>query len=78
MIATPVIHEDDLDMEKWPPQLYEADGRLSGNESCGIKITHIPSGLTAISENQPTLHLNQLVAMDMIVGGLTSQDFEQG
>jgi protein subunit release factor A len=73
MSGMPIILVADLDIEKFPPR-YIADGESVGSEPIGVKITHLPSGLTAISEKQSTLHLNQRVAMDMIVGGLTSQD----
>lgn len=39
---------------------------------CGIKITHIPSGLIVICDNERSSHRNRLIAMDMLMGGLTS------
>lgn len=38
----------------------------------GVKITHLPSGLIAIADGERSQHRNRAVAIDMILGGLTS------
>lgn len=67
------IPQDELEIECWPPR--RRGGQHVGSGPNGIKITHLPSGLTAISENQRSQHRNRAVAMDMILGGLTSPGF---
>lgn len=42
---------------------------------CGIKITHLPTGLIAICDTDRSQHRNKQVAMDMLLGGLTSPSF---
>ena len=38
----------------------------------GVKITHLPTGLIAICDSERSQHRNKQVAMDMLLGGLTS------
>lgn len=53
--------------------------RPPGGQHVGInqavKITHIPTGLVAIADVGRSQHRNKQVAMDMILGGLTSPHF---
>lgn len=49
-------------------------GQHVGTET-GIKITHLPTGLVAECRNERSQHRNRSVAMDMILGGLTSPHF---
>ena len=64
---------EDLLIEKYPPT--PLGGQHVGTGPNGIKITHVPSGLIAICEMSRSSHFNKQIAMDMILGGLTSQSF---
>ena len=37
-----------------------------------VRVTHLPTGLVAISGCGSTQHRNRKIALDMILGGLTS------
>ena len=54
--------------ERWP------GGQHVGTPS-GVKITHLPSGLIAECKTERSQHRNRQIAMDMILGGLTSPHF---
>jgi peptide chain release factor 2 len=41
----------------------------------GIKVTHTPSGLIAVVCNERSQHRNRQIALDMIMGGLTSPSY---
>jgi protein subunit release factor A len=41
----------------------------------GIRVTHLPTGLAAECNTGRSQHRNRQVAMDMILGGLTSPHF---
>lgn len=69
------IDPADLLIEIWsrrPP------GGQQVSVDCGVKITHLPSGLIAISSNERSQHRNRSIAMDMILSGLTSPYFRGG
>lgn len=62
----------DLEVEAWPPR------RLGGQHvgvSSGVKVTHVPTGICAIVDGHRSGHRNRLIAIDMILGGLTSPHF---
>ena len=66
------IRPEDLKVEaskRDPP-----GGQHVGTET-GVKITHLPTGLTAECKTERSQHRNRSVAMDMILGGLTSPHF---
>lgn len=66
------IDPNDLRVEvahKRPP-----GGQHVGTDS-GIRITHLPSGLTAECNTERSQHRNREIAMDMILGGLTSPSY---
>ena len=60
---------EDLLIEPYPPRT--TGGQIAGY-SCGIKVTHTPSGIVAIVERERSQHRNKNVAVDMILGALTS------
>lgn len=66
------IPPPDLKVEAWSP-------RPPGGQQCGtsygVKITHIPTGLVAICDTDRSQHRNRAIAMDMLMGGLTSPHF---
>lgn len=67
-----VIRDEDLKVEvsrRDPP-----GGQHVGTEQ-GVKVTHLPTGLTAECKNERSQHRNRQVAIDMILGGLTSPHF---
>lgn len=74
MVATPAdIPAQDLKVEclrKHPP-----GGQHVGLTSTGVRVTHLPSGLVAECESDRSQHRNRSVALDMIVGGLTSPHY---
>lgn len=66
-----MIRDEDIKVEalRWPP-----GGQHVGSRT-GIRITHIPSGLVAECETERSQHKNRSIALDMILGGLTSKDY---
>ena len=66
------LRDEDLKFEvsrRSPP-----GGQHVGTET-GVKVTHLPTGLIAECRNERSQHRNKAVAMDMILGGLTSPHF---
>lgn len=63
-----MIKDEDLKVEalRRPP-----GGQHVGTET-GIRVTHLPSGLVAECKTERSQHRNRLIAIDMIIGGLTS------
>lgn len=41
----------------------------------GVRVTHLPSGLTAEVKTDRSQHRNRQIALDMILGGLTSPHY---
>lgn len=70
------IPAPDLEIEIWPQR--PPGGQHVGAGPRGVKITHIPSGLIAISDAGRSQHVNRQIAMDMLLGGLTSPKFQGG
>jgi hypothetical protein len=68
-----LIDPADLLIEAY--QHRQIGGQHVGGADRGVKITHIPSGLVAISTEQGSQHRNRAVALDMLLGGLTSPMF---
>lgn len=67
------IPEEDLQIEAWSSRL--PGGQQVGLTRIGVKITHLPSGLVAHCEVERSQHKNRAIAMDMILGGLTSPHY---
>lgn len=66
------IPDEDVQVEHWtsrPP------GGQHVGTSMGVKVTHLPTGLIACCEVARSQHLNRRIALDMILGALTSPDF---
>lgn len=59
-----------LRIEVWPPR--QIGGQHVGTGPCGVKVTHLPSGMEAVSVSERSQHRNKAIAMAMIEGGLTS------
>ena len=66
------IPPPDLLVETYRP--HPPGGQQVGIHS-GVKITHLPTGLIAICDTNRSQHRNKQVAMDMLLGGLTSPSF---
>ena len=67
-----MIRPEDLRVEVVRP--YLPGGQHVG-VYCGVKITHIPTGLVAICDTARSQFRNKKIAMDMLLGGLTSPEF---
>lgn len=67
------IPTEELKIEIWPPQ--NTGGQHVGRTSQGIKITHLPSDMIAISVIGRSQHTNKQIAMDMIEAGITNPNF---
>jgi len=66
-----MIAEDDLEVETLTPP----PGGQHVGVSTGVKITHVPTGLVAICKTERSQARNRVIALDMILGGLTSPHF---
>lgn len=64
------IDPADLHITAWPDDRGKG-GQHFGTVS-GVKIEHLPTGLVAISNTERSQHRNKNIAMDMLLGGLTS------
>lgn len=69
-LASLLVDEDlKVEVMRRPP-----GGQHVGTET-GIRITHLPTGLMAECKTERSQHRNRRIAMDMILGGLTSPYF---
>lgn len=67
------IDPADLKVETWPPR--QTGGQTVGGAYNGVRVTHLPSGLEACADTDRSQHRNRSIAMDMILGGLTSPHY---
>jgi protein subunit release factor A len=68
------MNPEDLTIETYP---YPTKGGQHVNDArCGVKITHIPSGLVAISEAGRAQFINRDVALAMIEAGLNKMEYK--
>ena len=65
------LRDEDLKVEllRRPP-----GGQHVGTES-GVRVTHLPTGLIAECRTERSQHRNRSIAIEMILGGLTSSYF---
>lgn len=68
-----MINPAHLKIEIWPPR--QTGGQICGPGPQGVKITHLPSDMEAISVSERSQHRNKEIAMAMIEGGLTSTGY---
>lgn len=66
------IRDEDLKVEAL--RRRAPGGQQVGTES-GVKVTHLPSGLIAECDTERSQHRNRSIAVEMILGGLTSPHF---
>lgn len=67
--AHPLLKDEDLKIEVVHP--HPPGGQHVGTDT-GVRVIHLPTGLTAECNIGMSQHRNRSVAMDMILGGLTS------
>ena len=65
------ISDADLRVEA----LRDPPGGQHVGSRTGVRITHLPTGLIAECETERSQHRNRSIALDMILGGLTSPHF---
>lgn len=70
-----LIPLEELQIDLWP--LIEKGGQHVGCWQRGVKITHIPSGITVIVDHARSQHFNRRIAMDAIEGALTSPGYNK-
>ena len=68
-----MIDDKDVIVMPYPPRVV--GGQQVGRTTFGVSIEHIPSGLIAIAVSARSQHRNRQIAMDMILGGLTSGSY---
>lgn len=68
-----MIPAEDLTIEVYPPR--QTGGQQVGGMNSGIKITHLPTEMVAICDTERSQHRNRAIALDMIIGGLTSPHY---
>jgi peptide chain release factor 2 len=68
------VADSDFEISIWPEQ--PKGGQHVGSGPRGVKIVHIPTGMTAMCDTERSQHRNRSVAMHMIEGGLTSPFFQ--
>lgn len=69
-----VIPDGDLKVEIWPPREGRG-GQHVGTGPSGVRITHLPSGITATVEIGRSQHINRLIAHEMILAAITHPQF---
>lgn len=63
-------------IEIWPPiDPAERGGQHVGSGPSGVKVTHLPTGITATCEAGRSQHINRMIAMDMILSAVTHPMF---
>ena len=69
------IPADQIKIEVWPiPGIHSRGGQHV--ETCsGVRVTHTPSGVQACVDIGRSQHINNIVAMDMILAGIRTRNF---
>ncbi len=70
-----MIDPDQVHIETWPPR--PKGGQHVGSGPAGVKVTHIPSGITACVDIGRSQHINRMIAMDMILSAVTHPRFRR-
>ena len=66
------LRDEDLKVEV--VRRHPLGGQHVGTDP-GVRVTHLPSGLTAECQTERSQHRNRQIALDMILGGLTSPHY---
>lgn len=61
-----------LKMDPWPDR--GVGGQHVGYPT-GLRVEHLPTGLVVIVDSSRSQHRNRQIALDMLLGGLTSPHF---
>lgn len=69
-----MIPLDDLQWEKWPPE--PVGGQHVGTGSNGVRLTHLPTEITVTVDVGRSQWVNRQIAMDALLGALTSPSFK--
>lgn len=69
------MNESDLKIEPYP--ITAAGGQQVSIVRAGVKVTHVPTGLIAISEYERSQLRNKNVAMGMIEYGLATINYNE-
>lgn len=69
--AAVFIPADHLAVSLWPER---KGGQQVGTPS-GVRVEHLPSGLVACVNTDRSQYRNRAIALDMILGGLTSSSY---
>lgn len=65
-----LVAPDDIRIESWPPR-KQPGGQHVGTGPCGVKITHIPTGIEICVGVGRSQHTNRLIAMEALEAALT-------
>ena len=68
-----LIPAEDLHVEIWPPR--QVGGQHVGSGPSGVKISYRDGDLVVICNTEKSQHRNKQIAMDMLLGGLTSPHY---
>jgi protein subunit release factor A len=68
-----MIPPEDLEIAAHNPR--PPGGQHVGAGPVGVRVTHLPTGITAIVDWERSQHRNKLIAIDMIEAALTSPHF---
>lgn len=69
------IPDEDLKIEALRDPKYKYGGQVVGIPNNPVKITHIPSGISATVGDMRSQHRNRAVAMEMIEWGVSAAGY---
>lgn len=70
-----MISAEDLKVEVWPIEGIDQRGGQHVGGNSGVRVTHLPSGVTAYVKTRNSQHNNREIAMDMILAAITHPKF---
>lgn len=70
------IPDADLQVEALRDPKYNYGGQVVGVPNNQIKVTHIPSGITAICGDMRSQHKNRTVAIEMVEWGVSAAGYK--
>lgn len=69
-----LVPPDDIKVEIWPPREGRG-GQHVGTGPSGVRITHLPSGITAFVDIGRSQFINRVIAHEMILAAITHPQF---